>query len=336
MPTIIDVARHANVSTATVSRTLSRPERVKKELRERVLASIAQLGYQPNITARSLRTRSASKILVTVPDISNPFFANLIRGAEEAARDAEYAVVLGDTRHDAAVENQYASMLPRKEVDGLLFLGHRVPKAVQPMLTAAPTCAPIVNACEWSPKLGVSSVHIDNAAAGADAAEYLISIGHRRIGIITGPQIGPLSRDRLEGATRAAQRHGLEDQLMVIHGDFSIQSGLDAASILIARHKVTAIFCFSDEMAIGALEAVRRAGLSCPQDVSVMGFDDTRFAKFLYPALTTVAQPTREIGREATLMLLEIIKGEQTSPRRVTLPHELVVRKSTAGPPRES
>ncbi len=320
MPTIIDVARHASVSIATVSRVLSKRERVSDAIKKRVLQAVEQLGYEPNRAARALRTLRAAKILVTVPDISNPFFANVIRGAEETARAAGYGVVLGDTRHDPALENQYAAMLGQREVDGLVFLGHRLPGGR----------APVVNGCEYDPELGVSSVHIDNAAAGADATDYLISLGHRRIGIITGPLISPLSRDRLEGVRKVAGRHGLFDQLRARAGDFSVESGYNEAQQLLATDAITAIFCFSDEMAIGALQAVRNAGLSCPGDISVVGFDDIRFARFLEPALTTVAQPSTDIGRRTVRILLKILAGKRARTTNLTLPHTLVVRDSTA------
>lgn len=330
MTTIIDVARHAEVSTATVSRTLSSPLSVKRVLRDRVLASIEALGYVPNRVARSLRTQSTSKILVTVPDISNPFFASIIRGAEEVARRAGLSVVLGDTRHDEALENQYAQMLRRKEVDGLLFLGHRLPESLETLVAANPDSAPVVNGCEYSPDLPVSSIHIDNAAAGSDAAEYLLSLGHQHIGILTGPMTSPLNRDRVDGVMKAVASDGTASDIAILNCDYSIQSGFEAATELLRNRKLTAIFCFSDEMAMGALEAVRRAGLSCPEDISVMGFDDIRFARFLTPALTTIAQPSTRIGQEAMRLLLEIVSGEQASPKSLTLPHELIVRKSTA------
>jgi LacI family repressor for deo operon, udp, cdd, tsx, nupC, and nupG len=203
MTTIIDVAAMAKVSTATVSRVLSRPERVAEPTRLRVLEVVRTLGYAPNVAARTLRTLRAAKILLTVPDISNPFFASVIRGAEEAARDAGYAVVVGDTRHDPEIEDQYAEMLSRREVDGLIFLGHRLPDSLQPLLARCGDAAPIVNGCEYSPGIGVPSVHIDNAAASGEAFEHLVALGHRDIGIITGPTISPISRDRLCGATPA-------------------------------------------------------------------------------------------------------------------------------------
>lgn len=329
MTTIIEVAALAGVSTATVSRVLSHPDRVSEETRRRVLDVVDTLGYKPNIAARTLRTLRAAKILVTVPDISNPFFASVIRGAEEAARDAGYAVVLGDTRHDPLIEDQYADMLSGREVDGLIFLGHRLPDKLRPLLWNQGARAPIVNGCEYSPDIGVPSVHIDNAAAGCDAVEHLISLGHRDIGVITGPPISPISRDRLAGAMLAAERHGIQDRLQVRVGDYSAQSGFEQAGDLLS-HRITALFCFSDEMAMGAISAVREAGRSCPGDVSIIGFDDLPMAHFFQPGLTTIAQPKGMIGRQAVGLLVSILSGEESPVSQITLRHQLVVRGSTS------
>ncbi|MES3152203.1 LacI family DNA-binding transcriptional regulator [Sphingomonas faeni] len=331
MPTIIEVAAMAGVSTATVSRVLSRPEQVSEETRRRVLEIVHTSGYAPNVAARSLRTLRAAKILLTVPDISNAFFASVIRGAEEAARDAGYSVVVGDTRHDPAVEDQYADMLSRREVDGLIFLGHRLPARLAALLARKGAAAPIVNGCEYSPEIGVPSVHIDNAAASADAIEHLIALGHRAIGVITGPEISPISRDRLAGAIAAAERHGLGDRLLVRIGDYAAESAFERTADLLTRN-VTAIFCFSDEMAMGALSAIGDAGLSCPGDISVMGFDDLPLARYFQPALTTIAQPKGLIGRRAVELLVDILRGVESPSQQVTLQHELVVRRSTAPP----
>lgn len=337
MTTIIDVAALAGVSTATVSRVLSRPERVAQQTRERVLVAVQTLGYAPNIAARSLRTLRAAKILLTVPDISNPFFASVIRGAEEAARDAGYGVVVGDTRHDPEVEDQYAEMLSRREVDGLIFLGHRLPASLKPLLARDGNAAPIVNGCEYSPDIGVPSVHIDNAAASSDAIEHLIALGHRDIGIITGPTISPISRDRLAGAMAAADRYGLADRLTLCIGDYSAASAFGQANMLIAPRangRITAISCFSDEMALGAISAITQAGLSCPDDISVIGFDDLPLARFFQPALTTIAQPKGMIGRRTVELLVDILRDRDTPIRHVTLRHEIIIRGSTAPPVR--
>jgi len=324
MPTIIDVAMAAGVSTATVSRVLSQPERVLPQTRSRVLETVEALGYRPNVAARTLRTLRAAKILVTVPDISNPFFASVIRGAEEAARDAGYGVVLGDTRHDPEIEDQYGAMLLQREVDGLIFLGHHLPDSLRTM--AARDRAPIVNGCEYSADLGVPSVHIDNAAAGADAINHLAGLGHRTIGVVTGPEVSPPSRDRLAGARTAAKRRGLD--LGIVRGDYSARSGFDGATRLICAG-VTAIFCFSDVMAMGAIGAVRAAGLSCPEHVSVVGFDDLPLAPFFQPALTTIAQPKELIGRRTVELLVDLLRGTAQAAAPEPLPHELVVREST-------
>lgn len=327
MPTIIEVAAMARVSTATVSRVLSQPDRVAEPTRDRVLAVVRELGYAPNVAARTLRTLRAAKILLTVPDISNPFFASVIRGAEEAARDAGYAVVLGDTRHDPEVEDQYAAMLSRREVDGMIFLGHRLPESLRVVVSR--DGAPIVNGCEYSPELGVSGVYIDNEAAATDMMEHLIALGHRDIGLVTGPPISPLTHHRQSAAMLAAARHGIADRVHVHVGDYSAQSGFEQTQALLARG-VSAIFCFSDEMAFGAISAVAAAGLSCPDDVSVAGFDDLPLARFYQPALTTIAQPKAQIGRKAVELLMETLRRDETGIQQVTLPHELLVRGSTA------
>jgi len=331
MATIQDVARDAGVSTATVSRVLSAPELVAEATRARVMAAVTSLGYQPNFAAKSLRTLRTEKILVTVPDISNPFFSQVIRGVEEAARAAGYSVLLGDTRHEAEREEEYAAMLRRREADGLIFLGHRLPETLAGMVAKLGPRTPIVNGCEFSPELGVSGAHIDNERAATEAMEHLYGLGHDRVGVITGPLASPLSRDRLAGVRTAAERHGRVGGLQVVTGDFSIESGLDQAGALLdAAPRPTALFCFSDEMAMGALEAIRRRGLKCPHDVSLVGFDDIRFAPYLDPPLTTVSQPMDQIGHEVVRLLLDILSGRAEALQHVTLPHRLVVRGSTA------
>jgi LacI family transcriptional regulator, repressor for deo operon, udp, cdd, tsx, nupC, and nupG len=331
---IYEVAKRAGVSASTVSRVLSRPGVVSPATRRRVLETVEEMGYAPNSVARNLRTRRTDKILVTVPDISNPFFSLIIQGIEGAAQRAGYTVLLGNTQHDEKHEDRYARMLKRKEADGLIFLGHRLPRAAAELVaTLAPRCAPVVHGCEYSPALGVASVHIDNTAAASDAMEHLYALGHRRIGVITGPLISPLSRDRLLGTMTRARAMGAEGQLSVRHGDFSIESGAALAETLLSREdRPTALFCFNDEMAIGAIASARRRGLRVPDDLSVVGFDDIKFARHIDPPLTTISQPMREIGEGTVRLLLEILRGDEIQPVSVTLPHQLTVRGSTAPP----
>ena len=337
MPTIYKVAREAGVSTATVSRVMSGTNgMVSAVTRARVMQAVDRLGYIPNSTAKNLRTQRSGKILVTVPDISNPFFSLILQGIEDAALRAGYAVLIGDTQHDAAREDRYARMLRRKEADGLIFLGHRLPAEAAGLIRAAASHrAPVVNGCEFSPRLGVPSVHIDNAKAAEEAMGHLYSLGHRRIAVITGPLISPLSRDRLRGARAGARTAGAERQLIVMQGDFSIASGTAAGGKLLSRRRPpTAVFCFNDEMAMGLMDTARRRGVGVPGDLSVVGFDDIRFAQYLDPPLTTVTQPMREIGERCVGLLLEVLKKHGGAPESVTLPHQLTIRLSTAAPRR--
>jgi len=335
--TIYEVAKQAGVSTATVSRVMSGPrEAVSPETRERVMRVVSELGYTPNAAAKNLRTLRSGKLLVTVPDISNPFFSLILQGIEEAAMREGYSVLLGDTQHDSEREERYASMLKKKEADGLIFLGHRLPKEAEALVqSTAPRCAPVVNGCEFSPRLGVPSVHIDNAKAAYEAMGHLYDLGHRRIAVITGPLVSPLSRDRLRGAMARATAAGAKDDFIVLHGDFSIESGIAAAERVLGRHDgPTAVFCFNDEMAMGVIETARRRGVSVPSDLSVVGFDDIRFARHIDPPLTTIAQPMREIGEGCVRLLIEILRGDTIAPVSVTLPHELTIRGTTAPPKR--
>src|SRR5204862_5165006 len=330
MPNIYEVARRAGVSTATVSRVLSQPGVVSPDTRIRVLRAVERLGYTPNSAAKNLRTLRTGKLLVTVPDISNPFFSLILQGIEDAAQREGYAVLVGDTQHDAHREERYALMLRRKEADGLIFLGHRLPQEAATFAERiAPRCAPVVNGCEFNPRLGVPSVHIDNAKAAAEAMDHLYELGHRRVGVITGPLVSPLSRDRLRGALSSAKLHGAEKECLVVNGDFSIESGCAAAEQLLgAAERPTGIFCFNDEMAIGVIDTAKRLGLRIPEGLSVAGFDDIRFARYTDPPLTTVAQPMREIGEGTVRLLLQILNGQTTPPESITLPHRLVIRSS--------
>lgn len=334
MPTIHDVAARAEVSTATVSRVLSNPEKVSEATRRRVLKAVDQLGYSPNAAAKSLRTLTTRKLLVTVPDIANPFFSLIIQGIEEAALREGYSVMLGDTHHDPQREERYGEMLLRREVDGLIFLGHSMSKSVGGMMKKN-QLAPIVNGCEYSPSLGVPSAHVDNEAAAYEAMNHLYGLGHRQIGVLTGPLASPLSRDRLRGVQVCAKENGAAKQVMVVNGDFSIESGIAGAARLFAQQTPpTAVFCFNDEMAIGVLDYASRVGRSVPESLSVIGFDDIRFSRYMRPALTTISQPMLDIGRETVRLLLGVLQGTVTTLVSITLPHKLEIRSSTGAPPR--
>ena len=333
MATIYDIAKHVGVSAGTVSRALSRPEKVLPATRERIQAAAVALGYVPNTVARTLKTQRSGKILITVPDIGNPFFAQILKGAEEAAQAAGYAVLLGDTQHQPEREERYAQMLPRNEADGLIVLGHRLPPTARQIVKRHGATAPVVNGCEFDPALGIPSVHIDNAAAARTAMEHLYGLGHERIAVVGGPDDNPLHRQRLEGVTAAATARGCLHLLTVVQGDFSVESGHAAAGTLLGHAPgPTAAFCFSDQMALGVLAACRELGLRVPEDFSIVGFDDLASSRYLTPPLTTISQPMREIGVRTVNLLLAIIDAVEV-PHRQTLDFNLMVRGSTAAAP---
>ena len=218
MSNIREVAKRAGVSTATVSRVLSRPDVVSPDTRVRVLKAVERLGYAPNSVAKHLRTLKSRKLLVTVPDIANPFFALILQGIEDAAQKNGYAVLVGDTQDDETREERYAQMLKQKEADGLIFLGHRLPRiAASVVQESSPVCAPIVNGCEFSAELGVPSVHIDNAKASAEAMQHLFELGHRAIGLEGSPQLAAMART--SSGCRVLEQNFLELNLPSSHFD---------------------------------------------------------------------------------------------------------------------
>lgn len=332
MATIYDIARHVGVSAGTVSRALSRPEKVLPATRQRIEQAAAALGYVPNTVARTLKTQRSGKILVTVPDIANPFFAQILQGAEEAAQAVGYAVLLGDTQNQPEREERYAQMLRRNEADGLIVLGHRLPPTAREIVEQQGATAPVVNGCEFDPALGIPSVHIDNAAAARSVMEHLYGLGHERIAVVGGPPDNPLHQQRLEGARAASRTRGRLRQLIIAPGDFSVESGYAAVKEVLSQVPVpTAAFCFSDQMALGALAACRDLGIRVPEDFSIVGFDDLASSRYLTPPLTTIRQPMREIGVRAVNLLLAIIESVEV-PHQQTLDFSLMLRESTAAP----
>lgn len=332
MATIYDIAKHVGVSAGTVSRALSRPDKVLPATRTRIEQAAAALGYVPNTIARTLKTQRSGKLLVTVPDIANPFFAQILQGAEDAAQSVGYAVLLGDTQHQPDREERYAQMLRRNEADGLIVLGHRLPPTARAIVQELGDAAPVINGCEFDPALGIPSVHIDNAAAARAVMEHLYALGHERVAVIGGPPDNPLHQQRLEGVRAVGRARGRLRSVTVAPGDFSVESGHAAATVLLAGDAApTAIFCFSDQMALGTLAACRERGIRVPEDLSVVGFDDLASSRYLSPPLTTIRQPMREIGERSVHLLLAIIERVDV-PLKQTLDFSLMLRSSTAVP----
>jgi len=324
MADIRTVAAAAGVSIATVSRVLKTPDVVTKATRDKVLAAVEATGYRPNALASGLRRAKSDNIVVVVPFIQNPFFSGVIQGIEGVAFAEGYQVLLGESQNDQKRLDSYAGMLRSKTADGLILLGAALPSQLA-------DGTPLVLACEYFPDHRIPAIHIDNEAAAREATRHLLSLGHRRIGKIAGPLGNPLSRDRVAGYRAALERAGIAyEEDLVVEGAFDVQSGHAAMSRLLdLGTPPTAVFSSSDEMAIGALKAAREHRLRVPEDLSLVGFDGIRFADFCDPPLTTMVQPTVEIGAAAARMMIAMLNGQEAAPEDIVLPASLLVRQST-------
>ncbi|MGH8158820.1 MAG: LacI family DNA-binding transcriptional regulator [Rhodanobacter sp.] len=324
--TVKEIAAIAKVSVATVSRALQRPELVSEATRQRIHEVVKRLGYTPNALARNLRTARTRLIVALLPDIANPFFSEVIRGIEQVAHENGYSVLLGETQSSLVREQAYADMVAARQADGIITMSHRVPSIpIDGRL-------PVVNACEYVKDNKISSVYINNVAAAGAAVDYLVMLGHRDIAFIAGPPSSPICVDREQGYGLALQRAEIPvNPALTVVGDFSIEAGERAIDLLVSQGRsFSAVFCSNDEMAIGAMRALSAHGLRVPQDVSVVGFDDIRFARYTSPSLTTIAQPKNALGREAMTMLIELLDDPKVPPRKRVLSADLVVRGSTA------
>lgn len=335
MVTIKDVAKMAGVSIATVSRTLAEPDKVSEKTRGKVMKAVESSGYVANTLARNFRRRRSNMVVVLVPDIANPFFTNIIQGIESVASRHQYRILLGDTQGDIGREQAYADLVSQRQADGVICLGRNIPfRYRKGRKTLDPNWPPFAMACEYHGEIPVPTVCIDNVSAAKDAVRHLIDLGHQHIAYINGPGESPLCEDRLQGFQQALRAAGLAVAPEWIKaGDFTLASGYRCTTELLAgSHRPTALFCANDEMAIGAMQACRDAGLSLPEDMSVVGFDDIAFAAYSHPRLTTVHQPRNHIGEQVMTMMLAMLAGNTPAEPRIVLPHELVLRDSTTGP----
>lgn len=325
-PKISDVARIAGVSTATVSRALSNPGLVSEDTRAAVQAAVEATGYRLNLAARNLRHRRTGGIVALVPNLANPFFAQILSGIAAVLGPAGYNLLIADTS-TAGAETLLDYAEPSR-ADGLIVLDGGLP-------AAALQGRPVVEACEWVPGLTAPRVKIDNRAAAGLAVGHLAELGHRRIGHVTGPRGNVLTEARLGGTADRLAARGLPFPAEAIYpGDFSLESGRAAAALWLDQprdSRPTALFFASDAMACGFIGEVQRHGLAVPRDVSVVGFDDIELIAHIAPPLTTIRQPRALIGKLAAERMLARLRGE-TGEDDTIVPVELVIRASTARP----
>jgi len=328
--TIREVAQELGVSVSTVSRALSNPKLLKEKTRTRVLAAIDRLGYQPNLLARNLRLSESKLVFVVVPSLS-PFFLEVFRGVERSARECGYTVLMGHTDRDFAREQVFFDQVASRRADGVILVTSADGAALAARKRRMP---PTIAALERVDGHSLPTVRVDHNAAAGLATEHLIELGHRRIAHIAGPATAPMALHRREGFEAAMERAGLDPHAYPIQsGPFTVAFGEQAMEHLLnAPSPPTAIFAANDEMAVGALQAVKRRGLKVGKDLSVIGYDDQRIANLYDPALTTIRVPTEELGYRSMFLLRSVIRGEPAELDTV-LQTELVVRHTTGPAP---
>jgi len=330
---IKDIAAELGLSPATVSRALSHSPLVAEPTRSRVREAALRLNYRPNVSARNLRTQRSMAVLMVVRDIGNPFYLDIVKGVEAAAREAGYVVLMGNTENNPEREIEYFDMLRDGHADGMILITGKLPGGES--LFQQLKDLPVVVALEPIEKSGFPHVMIDNTGAASEAVKHLISLGHRRIAHIAGPVPEPMATLRREGYRQAIKAAGLElrPEFEGI-GDYLLSSGERICRQFFSLPEPpSAIFAANDEMAFGAINELRRMALCVPNDVSVVGFDDIFLSQAFYPPLTTVSQPRAAIGREAMRLLLEVMHGEGHTGETIMMPTTFQTRAST-GPAR--
>ncbi|WP_445490790.1 LacI family DNA-binding transcriptional regulator [Niallia sp. 03133] len=333
--TIKDVAKQAGVSIATVSRVLNGSKPVSLKVKEKVLQVVEETGFNPNQVARSLIMKKSSLIGVLIPDIKNAFFSLFVSGVEEASYKAEYTTLLCNTNGELETELHYLNILREKYVDGVIILSSTPEKKKKQREFFNKHNIPVVFASHHEKEEDhFSYVNIDEEKAFYDGTKFLIDLGHRDIAMLGGTlSYYDSGIIRYQGYIKALEDHHITmNKKWVMDGGYDIASGYKRGKILFSQeNRPTAVCCASDMIAIGAIRAAEECGLSVPEDVSIMGFDDIPIAEAYRPSLTTIRQPIVELGIEAANMLFEQMKEKDGPAERVRiLPHEIVVRESCA------
>lgn len=329
MATIYDVARHARVSTATVSRVLNGHSTVDPALAERVRDAMAELGYRPNAVARNLRTQSTRLWTVIVSDIRNPFFTAMVRGVEDVASTAGYSVVLCNSDENPEKEVHYLTVARSEQMAGVIISPSS--DVAGDVRTLRESGCPVVVVDRELRGVRGDTVLVDNEHGARTATAHLLDQGYERIACITGPRRFSTAARRLRGYRAALRSAGREpDDALVRYADFRDRGGQEAmASLLDAGARPDAVFVTNNLMTVGALECLAARGIDVPGEVAVVGFDEIPWADLVRPSITTVEQPTYEEGRLAAELLTRRIADPDVPPVRKILPTRLRIRASS-------
>lgn len=328
--TIKDVAKMSGVSISTVSRVINNSKPVSSDIRERVLKIIKETGYVPNPVARSLVTKKSNMIGVIVPDISNMFIADLLNGIEDIGRMYDYDIVLCNTYYDPDKELKYINLLKSKQAAGIILVSGNVEQSHVDAIEISDI--PAVYISKNAKDFDVYSVSIDHFQAAFDMTKYLLDKGKNKISFIRASVEDNIEdSERYKGYKKALQQAGLKvDKSLVLQGDETTASGYTLTKKLIEENNLPqAIFASSDEIAIGAVNALLDSGIDVPLQVSVAGYDDTRIASMIRPSLTTVKQPIFDMGAVSARIIVKLISKQQVEPKNTILPYSIVERQST-------
>jgi len=331
--TLRDVAARAGVHPATASRALNPETRllVREDTARRVLDAAESLGYHPNPVARSLRTRRSHTVGVLIPDLTNPLFPPIVRALEDRLAAAGYVALIGNTDGDGERERLVFQQMRARHVDGMVLATAHLS---DPLLAEAGRAGlPVVLMNRMAADHSLPSVSVDNERGMRMAVAHLAAEGHKKIAHIAGPQEVSTGLSRYQGFVSAMEAHGLSPDLVITAKAFSIEEGLRCTRALLERKTgCTAVAAGNDMLAVGCFAALEEAGLNCPADMSVVGFNDMPFIDRLRPPLTTIRFPHYQLGTEAAQLLLERIAGQGGPVKVLYLTPELVVRGSTAPP----
>ena len=329
--TILDIAEKANVSPSTVSRVLRSSAGVAQKKHDDVMQAVAELGYQPNIFAQSLASGQSMTIGVLTHNFGTPFYSGILQGILEGMEETDYWPIFADGRWHLAIEQRSLDQLLARRVDGLILIGGRTDEESLQKIAAKTPLVVVARELKTMPN---HCLYIDNFQAAYQVTQYLLEMGHRDIAHITAPIVYHETvndiRKRLEGYQQAMRDAGIEPDLrLVVEGNLLQQSGVLAVEMLLSRGRpFSAIFAANDQMAFGARLALYRRGIRVPEDVSLVGFDDESSAAYMVPPLTTVRQPSVQMGQEAARAMLSLISGE--SPDLPLFQAKLTIRESVA------
>uniref|UniRef100_A0A7V4WL74 LacI family transcriptional regulator n=2 Tax=Candidatus Caldatribacterium saccharofermentans TaxID=1454753 RepID=A0A7V4WL74_9BACT len=326
--TMREVAERADVSVATVSHVLNRTRFVSRETQQRVLKAIRELNYRPNVLAKSVRRRRTNTVGVVMCDLENPFMMEMLRGVEVVLTSNGFDMLVTNTNYSEEREQSALEMFYGKQVDGIILVPGKGGGVDLQLLVDFGV--PVVVLDKQVDHGGVDLVEVTNREGSRELVRHLLRLGHRRIGIIAGPQDTSTGRERLLGALEAAKEEGIPgEKLLVFEGDFFKESGVQAVrEFLSLPFPPSVIFACNYSMGIGAFEAIKDLGLRIPGDIGFAIFDDLPWFAYLSPPLTAVSQPAFEVGKVGAELLMERLKKKRNTPKRVVLPTSLRIRYS--------